>query len=58
MTEAEIQHISEDIEIMKKDIAIIKNILIDEEGELTEEAKKRLAEARATPNSEYVELWL
>ncbi len=55
MTEANLQHMHEDIEFMKRDIAVIKHIL-SEEGELTEEAKKRLAEARATPDSEYIEL--
>ncbi len=52
---AEIKHIHEDLEILKRDMAVIKHIL-SEEGALTEEAKKRLAKARATPDSEYVEL--
>jgi len=53
--EAEMRHIYEDLELLKTDIAVIKHIL-SEEGELTEEAKKRLAKARATPDSEYAEL--
>ena len=53
--EAEMRHIYEDLELLKTDIAVIKHIL-SEEGELTEEAKKRLAKARATTDSEYAEL--
>ena len=53
--EAEMRHIYEDLELLKTDIAVIKHIL-SEEGELTEEAKKRLAKARAAPDSEYAEL--
>ncbi len=55
MTQAEIKHIHEDLEILKKDIALIKHILV-EEGELTNEAKKRLETARKTPLSQYVPL--
>lgn len=55
MTNADIKHIHEDLEVLKRDISIIKHIL-SEEGELTEEAKKRLTKARTTPPSEYVEL--
>jgi len=54
-TEAEIKHMHEDLEVLKIDIAVIKHILSEEEV-LTEEAKQHLAKARATPNSEYVEL--
>ena len=53
MTEIEIKHIYEDMEIVKKDIALIKHILI-EEGELTEEAVRDLEEARKTPKKEYI----
>ena len=53
MTETEIKHIYDDMEIVKKDIALIKHILI-EEGELTEEAVKDLEEARKTPKKEYI----
>ena len=45
----------EDIEVMKKDLAIIKHILV-EEGELTVDAKQRLEIARKTPISKYEEL--
>lgn len=55
MSETEIKHIHEDLEIMKRDIALIKHILT-EEGELTSEAKKRLETARKTPLSQYVPL--
>ena len=51
MTEADIKHMHKDMEELKQDIAIIKHIL-SEEGELTEEAKKRFAKARATSDSE------
>ena len=50
-----IQHMHQDIELIKKDISIIKHIL-SEEGELTLEAKERLDKARNTPDLEYVEL--
>ncbi len=45
----------QDLEVLKKDIELIKHILI-EEGELTEEVKKQLQEARKTPTSKYVRL--
>ncbi len=47
---------------MKKDLALIKEILlsrdskIDDEGELTDWAKKALNDARARPESEYISL--
>lgn len=53
--ESEILHMHEDIESLKNDLAVIKHIL-SQEGKLTDEAKKRLAKARATPDSEYIEL--
>ena len=53
--DVEMKHMHEDIEILKRDIAVIKHIL-SEEGKLTPEAKKRLEKARKTPLSEYVEL--
>lgn len=55
MSETEFKHMHQDIEFIKEDIALIKHIL-SEEGELTEEAKKRLAKARTTPEKEYLEL--
>jgi len=42
-----------DLEEIKQDMAIIKHIL-SEEGRLTEYAQVLLAEARATPDSEYI----
>lgn len=53
MTETAVQHIHNDLEELKRDVAVIKHIL-SEEGKLTAHAKKTLAEARATHNSEYV----
>lgn len=55
MSETEIKHMHEDLETMKRDIALIKHILI-EEGELTLDTKKRLETARKTPLSQYVPL--
>ena len=46
---------TEDLAQLKQDIALIKNILFSE-GELTDWAKKELAEARATPDSEYISM--
>ena len=53
MSDVTINHIHSDLEELKQDLAVIKHIL-SEEGKLTEYAKKQLAEARATPDSEYV----
>lgn len=47
------EHMHADLEELKQDMAIIKHIL-SEEGKLTEYAQKLLAEARATPDSEYI----
>lgn len=51
MTEVDLKGMHEDLEILKRDISIIKHIL-SEEGELTSSAKMRLAKARQTPISE------
>ena len=50
------EHMHEDIEALKNDVAVIKHIL-SEEGELTEEAKLRLQKARNTAESKYTKLW-
>ena len=55
MAQNDLQHMHQDIEELKNDIAVIKHIL-SEEGELTDEAKKRLEAARKTPASEYAKL--
>jgi len=55
MSETDIRHMHEDLELIKQDIAIIKHILT-EEGELTPEAKERLAQARKTHLDKYVKL--
>ena len=44
--------IHEDLEQMKKDLVFLKTVLAEEYG-LSEDAKKRLEEARKTPLSEY-----
>ena len=55
MAQTDLQHMHEDIETVKNDIAVIKHIL-SQEGELTEEARQRLEAARKTPASKYVKL--
>ena len=55
MSETDIRHMHEDLELIKQDIAIIKHILT-EEGELTPEAKERLSKARKTHLDKYVKL--
>ncbi len=55
MSEAEIKHIYNDLEELKRDVSIIKHIL-SEEGELSEDVKRRLAKARGTPFSKYLKL--
>ena len=53
MSEATLKHMHEDLEQLKQDMALVKNILL-EERELTPYAKELLKEARATPDSEYI----
>ena len=53
MSEIMTEHMHADLEEIKQDMAIIKHIL-SEEGRLTEYAQVLLAEARATPDSEYI----
>lgn len=50
-----LQHVHKEVVQIQHDLELIKNIL-SEEGKLTEEAKKKLAKARATPDSEYMRL--
>ncbi len=50
-----LEHMHEDIEILVRDIALIKQALL-EEGVLTDEAVARLEKARKIPLSEYKEL--
>ena len=47
--------IQKDIQEMKRDLAEIK-ILLREDFELSDEAKRMLAEAHAAPDSDYVDL--
>lgn len=51
--EAALEHMHQDVEEIKRDMAVIKHIL-SEEGRLSSYAKKALAEARAAPYSEYI----
>ena len=53
MNEAALEHMHQDMEELKRDMALIKHIL-SEEGKLTRYAQKLLEEARATPDSEYI----
>ncbi len=53
MSDTTMEHMHADMEQLKNDISIIKHILT-EEGKLTPYARKALAEARATPDSEYI----
>ena len=55
MSEAEIRHLHEDMEMIRQELAITKHIL-SEEGELTADAQKRLEKARKMPLSYYKEL--
>ena len=55
MAQNDLQHMHQDIEELKNDVAVITHIL-SEEGELTDEAKKRLEASRKTPASKYVKL--
>ena len=54
MAEITLKEIHKDLEALKRDMAAVKSALLGEEGELSEWAKKRIAEARKTPLSEYV----
>ena len=53
--ETEINEVNKNILKMRKDIELIKNILISE-GELSEYAKKELAKARQEKEEEYTDL--
>jgi hypothetical protein len=50
-----IDKIQEEISMIRKDLDYIKHV-IAEDFELSDEAKKELQEARATAESEYIEL--
>ncbi len=52
---SEVAHLRKDIVAIKNDVELIKNILVYE-GTLTDGAKRRLKEARNTPEEEYVSL--
>ena len=53
MSTAALEHMHTDLEELKRDMAVVKHIL-SEEGKLSDYARKALAEARATPDSEYI----
>ena len=50
-----IEVVHRDLLALREDVAFIKRAIM-EESELSDEAKKSLAAARATPEAEYVEL--
>ena len=52
-TNAVLEHMHDDIEVLKRDIAVIKHVLI-EEGQLTKETELELEEARKTPKNKYI----
>ncbi len=54
MNTTTVQHMHEDLEELKRDLAVIKHVL-SEEGKLTPHAQKLLREARETPDSEYID---
>jgi hypothetical protein len=53
--ETGINEVNQNIRKMRRDIELIKNILLSE-GELSEYAKKELADARAEKEEEYTSL--
>lgn len=53
--EITIEHLHRDIVGLRREVELIKHML-EENYELSEETKKMLAEARKTPESEYVNL--
>ena len=53
MAEAIIEHMHEDLETLKRNVAVVMHVL-SEEGKLSKYAKQALAEARAMPDSEYI----
>ncbi len=48
-----IEHVHQEVMELKREVSLIKNILAEEE--LSEEAKDKLAKARKTPDSEYID---
>ncbi len=55
MAETTEEHMHKDIELMKKDLSVIKHIL-SEEGQLTDWAKEQLAKSRKEPESSCTDL--
>lgn len=55
MTQDSLQHLSKEIALPKRAVRHIESML-SEDFELSDQAKKALASARATPESEYVDL--
>ena len=50
---SDIKHMHEDLETLKRDIAIIKHVLL-QENRLTPKAMKELEKARKTPLTKYI----
>ena len=48
-----LEHMHEDLETLKREISVIKHVLL-QEGRLKPAARKALKEARSTPDEEYV----
>lgn len=53
MTEAVALHMHQDLEDIKRELAVIRNIL-EEEYPLSNEAKQALVKARKTPRTQYI----
>lgn len=50
---SDIKHMHEDLETLKRDIAIIKHVLL-QEHQLTPKAIRELEKARKTPSNKYI----
>ena len=55
MAELELKHLHKDVLAIKQDVALLKNIFLNE-YELTDEAKDKLAKAKKRSISEFVKL--
>jgi len=54
MTETDIMHLHEDLEILKKDVAEIKAALLNEEGELSGWTKERVELYTKEPRKKFI----
>ena len=54
MAEAELQHIHQDLEILKRDVAELKTALLGTEGQLSDWAKIRIESYLRNPQRRFV----